>query len=337
MAEPTVSAGYVRALAEFAVSRGADADALFARAGIPAGGLNDPDARLPFALFKALMRAAKDLSGDDALALHFGAATPLVDMSIVGLIAHASATMGEAFEQTNRFARLVVEVDGHQSGPRFAIVRRADGVWIEDRRRNPDAFPELTESTWARFVSEVARNFNDRPYVQAVHVTHPMPAYAAAYRDILKAPVTFGSDWNALRIDPAWLDIRLAPANRYVFGVFSDRAEALLEKLETLTTVRGRVEALLIPILHTGDLGMQRIARRLGVSRPTLYRQLKGEGFSFETLLDELRHRMALHYLEGKKVSIAEAAYLTGFSDAGAFSRAFKRWTGSRPGRRASP
>jgi AraC-like DNA-binding protein len=336
MAEPTVAAGYAKALAAFAVSRGADAKVLTARAGIAADGLVDPDARIPFTRFRALMRAAKDLTGDDALALHFGAATPLVDMSIVGLIAHASATMGEAFEQTNRFARLVIEVDGHRSGPRFAIVRRADGVWIEDRRRNPNDFPELTESTWSRFVGEVARNFKNRPYVLAVHVTHPAPPYEDEYQRLLKAPVTFGSDRNALRIDPSWLDIRLAPANRYAFGVFSERAEALLKSLEAATTVRGRVEALLIPVLHTGDPAMQRIARSMGVSRPTLYRHLKAEGISFDSLLDDLRHRMARHYLEGKKVSIAEAAYLTGFSDAGAFSRAYKRWTGNRPGRRRS-
>ena len=337
MAEPTVAAGYAKALFDFAVSRGATAAILSREAHLDRAGLTDPDARLPFTQFAALMQAAKALTGDPALALRFGAETPFVEMSIVGLIAHASATMGEAFEQTNRYARLVVEVDGHQTGPRFAIVRRRDGVWIEDRRRNPNDFPELTESTWARFVCDVARSFKDRPYVLEVHVTHPRPRHAAVYREILKAPVRFSSAWNALRIDPAWLDIRLAPANRYVFGVFSERAEALMTRLKAATTVRGRVESLLVPILHTGAFGMQRVARDMGVSRPTLYRQLRSEGASFETLLDDLRHRMARHYLEGKKVSVAQAAYLTGFSDAGAFSRAYKRWTGRRPGRRGAP
>jgi AraC-like DNA-binding protein len=67
------------------------------------------------------------------------------------------------------------------------------------------------------------------------------------------------------------------------------------------------------------------------ISRQTLFRQLKAEGTTFEAVLDEMRHRLALQYLRGKKVSVNEAAYLVGFSEPAAFSRAFKRWTGISP------
>jgi AraC-like DNA-binding protein len=79
---------------------------------------------------------------------------------------------------------------------------------------------------------------------------------------------------------------------------------------------------------------MDAIAAKMGQSRQTLYRNLKDEGVTFEQVLDDLRHRLALHYLEGKRVSVNETAYLVGFSDPSAFSRAFKRWTGHSPGRR---
>jgi AraC-like DNA-binding protein len=40
---------------------------------------------------------------------------------------------------------------------------------------------------------------------------------------------------------------------------------------------------------------------------------------------------MAVRYLAAQKVSVNETAYLVGFSEAAAFSRAFKRWTGETP------
>ena len=86
-----------------------------------------------------------------------------------------------------------------------------------------------------------------------------------------------------------------------------------------------------MPILHTGDASMDIIASRMGLSRQTLFRKLKAEGVTFEKVLDELRHKLALDYLNGKKVSVNETAYLVGFSESAAFSRAFKRWTGSSP------
>ena len=76
---------------------------------------------------------------------------------------------------------------------------------------------------------------------------------------------------------------------------------------------------------------MDAIAGKMGLSRPTLLRRLKAEGVTFEQVLDELRHKLALHYLSGKKTSVNETAYLVGFSEPASFSRAFKRWTGTSP------
>ena len=84
-------------------------------------------------------------------------------------------------------------------------------------------------------------------------------------------------------------------------------------------------------MLHTGEVSMEAIAAKIGGSRQTLYRKLRAEGVTFEQVLDDLRRKMALDYLQARKVSVNETAYLVGFSDPAAFSRAFKRWTGISP------
>lgn len=164
-----------------------------------------------------------------------------------------------------------------------------------------------------------------------MHVTHAEPGHRAEYDRIFQAPTVFGAEWNAMKIDEAWLTHRIALQPRYVFGILSQHAEALLKSLESSKSERGRVEGVLMPILHTGDIGMEAVAAKMGLSRQTLSRKLKAEDTTFGKVLDDLRHRLAVDYLQGRKVSVNETGYLVGFSDPAAFSRAFKRWTGMSP------
>jgi AraC-like DNA-binding protein len=100
---------------------------------------------------------------------------------------------------------------------------------------------------------------------------------------------------------------------------------------------RKEVEQRLEAVLETGEVGIDRIARDLGYSRQTLYRRLKVEGITYEQLLDSLRRRLALRLLREQGLPVKEVAYRLGFSDPAAFSRAFKRWTGSSPGEMRRP
>lgn len=331
MAIATIAAGFARALMDLAVSKGANPRVLTQQCGIDPRQLQDPDNRIPFASYMALMRAGQKLARDPALALHFGEAFDMSELSIVGLIGAASQTVVEGLAQLNRYERLIADVDKLGSGSRLLLERSAGQVWLIDTRSNPNDFPEITESGFARMVCMTRRVQGDSQFVQAVHVTHAPPAYRNEYDRIFQVPVTFGSDRNALLMTEDWLDFRLPQPSRYVFGVFSERAQALLDRLESSTTTKGRVESLLIPILHTGNIGVDLVARKLGVSRQTVFRKLRAEGTTFRTTLDDLRHKMALNYLSGSKVSVNQAAYLVGFSEPAAFSRAFKRWTGFSP------
>jgi len=315
---------------ELAVSKGASRKVLAERSRIDPEELQDQDNRIPLAKYIALMRAGKELCNDPALALHFGEAFDFAELSIIGLIARASESWADAFTQLNRFARLAVEVD-LGTADRFQLERNGGELWMVDTRQNPNDFPELTESAFARMVCMERRYAGETQFTKAVHVTHAEPVYRAEYDRIFRMPVVFESDKNALVSTDGWLTHRTAHSSRYVFGILSAHAEALLERLESSKSTRGRVESVLMPILHTGEASMDTVAGKLGLSRQTLFRRLKAEGVTFEKVLDELRHKMALHYLSGKKVSVNETAYLVGFSEPAAFSRAFKRWTASSP------
>jgi len=330
---PTIAAGFARALCDLAVAKGAPREVLLNRAAIAPEELADPDFRVPMPRYVALMQAAKELARDPALALHFGEAFTMDALSIVGLIGMSCQTMGEALEQIGRYGQLVIDIAVDDPlGRRLVLQREMGQVWLVDTRSDPNAFPELTESSFARMAAASQRKRAERDFVRAIHVSHKAPSYRDEYDRVFGLPVVFESDRNALLMaDDSFLSMTIPNSSRYVFGVLSARADALLKELEAATTTRGAVERLLLPVLHKGSASMEAVAAQMGMSRQTLFRRLKAEGLTFEKVLEALRRRLALDYLQAGKVSVTEAAYLVGFSDPAAFTRAVKRWTGETP------
>lgn len=326
-----MSAGLVAGLIRFVRERGVDEVDLCRRASIDPRGLENPDHRLPFAAYVALMRAAQAATEDPALALHYGEAVGMREISIVGLLMEASATIGDAYVQMRRYGRLASEVDAVSEGPRFEVVDRGRKLFLVDRQGRAAEFPELTEGAFTWLVCG-PRRYMSRSPVLGVQVTWPAPPYWREYDRIFRCPVTFEAEWNALEMHPeSWTwPVRQNPA--YVFGMLTERADALLAELEAKRSTAGRLEALLAAELHRGESSADAMAAKMGFSRQTLFRRLKAEGTHYSAVLDDLRHRLAVGYMKGGKTSVNEVAYLVGFSDASAFSRAFKKWTGRTPG-----
>jgi AraC-like DNA-binding protein len=63
----------------------------------------------------------------------------------------------------------------------------------------------------------------------------------------------------------------------------------------------------------------------------TLRRKLETEGTSYTDLLDNVRHALAMDFLNTSVLSTDDIAAALGFSDSASFRRAFKRWTGKSP------
>jgi AraC-like DNA-binding protein len=244
-----------------------------------------------------------------------------------------SSTFEDVFRSMNRYARLGVDVPTADGGDRMALERSEGRLWMVDRRANPNAFFELTESTFARIVCSTRRSRPDLVPFQAVSFTHRAPSYRKEYERVFQVPLTFGAKRNAIAIDDRVLAARRrSPVPPPVARAVRIRAEALLRDLEAGKTFRGRIEELLSSALPVGEANVSTTANRLAVSRYTLLRRLKAEGVTFDEVLEGLRRRMAAQLLEGG-ATVMQTAHRLGYSDPASFSRAFKRWTGFAPSR----
>jgi AraC-like DNA-binding protein len=95
---------------------------------------------------------------------------------------------------------------------------------------------------------------------------------------------------------------------------FSERVRATIRSMPTL-----------------GDLSADTVAAQLSMSDRTLRRRLRDEGTSYQQVLDDVRAQLARRHLANAEHGIGEVARLLGFSDASAFTKAFRRWTGRTP------
>lgn len=335
--ESTVAAGFPRAFLDFAVKRGANRETLLKRSHISPDDLRDQDNRIALRNYVSLMKAGIELCHEPALALLFGEVVRMHDISIVGLIGEVAESAESGRQQVNRYARLLIDDGADPSSDRIVFVHDHGDFWMKFTSPVYVDQPLITESGFARCICSARALFKSSgtplktPFPKSIHFTYAEPSYRAEYDRVFGVPLVFGSHMNALQLDEEVCSTTPPRTNPYLSRVLVGRADELLEQLDSSKSTRGRVEGLLIPILHTGEANIETIANKLGLSRQTLFRKLRAEGVTFEQILDEFRHKLAVQYLAERKTSVNETAYRLGFSGPAAFSRAFKRWSGHSP------
>src|SRR5262249_7722866 len=118
--------------------------------------------------------------------------------------------------------------------------------------------------------------------------------------------------------------------NSVLFSTLERGAEALLTEgapIDFWSQLRQQVASQ----LSNQGLRVQRIARAMGLSSRTLQRRLSDENMTFQGFVEQTRRSLALIHLANEKESLEGIAQKLGYSNAGAFNRAFKRWTGLTP------
>ncbi len=145
-------------------------------------------------------------------------------------------------------------------------------------------------------------------------------------------PVEFGSDVDEVTFGGGVGALPVVTADPHLNRILLRYCEeALRHRPRARGTFRTAVENAIVPELPHGDVQVERVARHLGLSRRTFARKLAVEGLTYSALLEELRLALALRYLADPELSISKIAWLLGYREASAFSRAFRRWTGASP------
>ena len=82
--------------------------------------------------------------------------------------------------------------------------------------------------------------------------------------------------------------------------------------------------------LPDGEPKLVDLASQLNISARTLQRRLKQQNIFYKDILDQVRQKLSVSYLQ-QHYSVTETAYLLGFSDTSSFSRAHRRWFNCPP------
>jgi AraC-like DNA-binding protein len=325
--EKSVAIGWVGEIVAAAQRGGVDREPLLRAAGIdflPA----DPLARISLDAVVNLWRAAAELTADPAFGLHMGSAIEPGSFNVVAYTLVSCNSLREAIGNLQRFQRLVSD------GARMQLVEQDGLAWLvyHSVEASLPFSPFQVEAVLACGVRLGQWIMGPHFAPQRVCLAHAAISPLAAYCASLGCEPEFNSAFSGIGLPLSSLDMPLPARNPEICRLHEELARKQLSSLEASANIKLRVSAVLQQLLAQGMASKEQVAALMGMSPRTLQQRLADEGSSFAALLDELRHRLSLKYLADPMLSTGQIAVLLNFSDASAFYRAFRRWTGRVPG-----
>jgi AraC-like DNA-binding protein len=310
-----------------AETRGVTTADLLEGAGLTREIIEDPDARIPAPTVLAIWEALRSRTDDPTLQLGAPMNLPFGAYRVIDYLVAASRTVGEGVERFARFFRLIadavvlcVERDGQAHRLRLEM---AGGGAVP---------PVYVDYVFAALVGRLRMRVRPELRVARLELARPEPPETRAYREFFRCPVRFGVALDRLCFDDAEWTAPLGHADEALARLLEEHARMLAQRMpEPFAGFRSEVEQAIAGLLPERRSAAD-VARTLFVSVRTLQRKLAAEGVTFREVHDAAVMRLAMSWLSDPKVSVAEVAFLLGFSEPSSFNRAFRRWTGDAPG-----
>jgi len=321
-----VNTATAKTISSYLLSKGIDAAQLESTIACSPDDLSAPDARLPISSYHALWELALSFTNDPTLGLKLAENPYNDEMGVVAHIFFNSPTLIAGLKQYERYYSLVnegmhIEIETDSVLAKVKFINDVDIPYC-----NPDM-----EHTLGISVVRVKQNISDSLSLEAVHFQHSAPNDLSKYSNLFNCPVLFNQKCCCLIFKKEFLEYKLPKRSAYLYKILLKHIESLIKKVKPSPTFSQRVKSLIEQNLENDFVDAEHIAEKLFMSRHTLYRKLKTESIQFHDLVDSIREEKAYLYLDQDKHNLSEIAFLLGFSELSAFSRAFKRWTGKSP------
>jgi len=309
--------------------RGIDAEPALFGAGLSRRQLSENDIGVSVASQYRFLELAATEANDHLLGLHVAAEMDMRAIGILFYLAGSSPTVSKALEHLVHYSAtsneaLVPEIFRHKDEVILTIRH------VQQFDEPHQQFFELL-ALWFIRTLHTQTNLDFAPL--RVTFTHARDTGQREVHRLLRCPVEFAQPVDSWVLPQHIMELPIVSGDNYLLRILTVHADELLTEEHSVTGLQSTVADQLISLLPSGDSRAAAVAQRLNMSTRSLTRQLAREGTTFGEILERLRRHLASRYLAHDRMSIKQIAWLLGYSEPGAFTHAYKRWTGTTPKR----
>jgi AraC-like DNA-binding protein len=326
-AEATVRVGGSAGVPEVLRSLGVEPAALLAEAGLDPALFDDPNNVVSYVRRGRLLRLCVERTGCRHFGLLVGARGGLHSLGLVGLLAKYAPDVKTALRGIERY--MFLHVRG--AGVTLAVEGGVALLTYDIHVARAEANDQVGDGAVATMLNLLRALCGPGFKPIEARFAHRRPDELGPYRSFFGVPLRFDADHYGIAFAADGLQ-------RPVPAADAELEDLLRRQIETLESHHPddfpeQVRRLLRSALLTGHSGVREVAALFALHPRTLHRRLREFGTSFQALADEGRHEIARQMLEDSALPVAQVAAALHYADASAFTRAFRRWTGSTPAR----
>lgn len=274
-----------------------------------------------------LLNVVADELDDELLGFHLAETCELREFGLLYYVGATSATLFDAVRRGARYSGLGNEGVAQQciSGRHFGLNLRYVGVSRHIDRHQAEF--------WFTAAMRILRQLAGQDLLpHRVRFMHPRAELPRELRNFFGGKLEFGAPGDDILFAKSVAESPVVSADPFLNELLVRYCEEALSQRQTArSSFRSTVENAIVPLLPHGEVRAGEIARQLGMSQRTFTRRLSTEGLNFSTLMDQLRLDLTQRYFADGEATISQIAWLLGYQDVSAFSKAFRRWTGKSP------